>query len=253
MKYTSIYNRPLYYISFKISPQLEKDFESVGFKNINFFKALNGKSLSIQDMVKNNLISMRAYNDLVDGREQDAGLSGKGSVGCYLSHLALWKKCVENNWDYIIIAEDDVHINRKFTDKDIKKIEDTVLNKPNGAYFTANIRTTKGGNKFMYGLHLYFISKGACEKLIKKAFPIEAQIDSYITYMNNIREINIDGNTELAKQKWHQSSVQNICVKCILTETNIVILGILGLAGIILLIFGWIKYVKCYKSKKCLP
>ncbi|QGM81271.1 glycosyltransferase family 25 protein [Otariodibacter oris] len=32
----------------------------------------------------------------------------KGEKGCLLSHFLLWKKCIENNFDYIAIFEDDV-------------------------------------------------------------------------------------------------------------------------------------------------
>lgn len=51
------------------------------------------------------------------GRTERSRIS-LGTIGCALTHLSLWKLCVDNNYPYIIIA-DDIIIKR-LNDKDIK-------------------------------------------------------------------------------------------------------------------------------------
>lgn len=249
MNTIKIYDIPLYYISFARNVELENHFVERGFKNINHFKAINGKDLDIKKCRENNIISIRSYNDLINGRDQHSGLPTTGAIGCTLSHMKLWQKCIEDNLDYIIIAEDDVIIYNNFTEKDIKNISD-ILHKPKSAFFTTNVLYDKNIRK-MWGLHFYIISKEACKELVQDALPIDVQTDHYITHKADLNRIIINGDASIAGQKLHTSSIQDVCIKCYLPRKSwfyYIILCVICVICICLVIF-MIYYFKCKRSK----
>lgn len=246
----NIYDIPLYYISFDKNINLENHFKNNGFTNVNHFKAINGKKFKPSDLKNNNIITIRSFNDLVNGREQHSGLSGLGCIGCTMSHYLLWKKCIENNLPYIIIAENDVYLPNKFTKQDLDFISNT-LSKPKSGFF-ATKKSTNNNIIKMTGLQFYILSNSACKELIKETFPIDVQTDHYISNLADRNKINIDAKP-ISKQKIHLSSVQtSTCVKCDL-PTNITFYISIGL-GILLLciasIFIYKKYKSCVKSCK---
>jgi hypothetical protein len=53
-----------------------------------------------------------------DGQEEDVPgywTGGKGAWGCYLSHLAIIKDCLDNDIDSVLIFEDDATFSRRFS------------------------------------------------------------------------------------------------------------------------------------------
>ena len=133
----NVLNIPLYYIGFDKSTELESMLKNQGFKNVNHFKAIDGRNFSAKDLVGKNIITLRAYNDLVNGREQHSGMSGLGSVGCAMSHIALWKKCIQDNLPYIIVVENDVEFYHPFTSEDLSNMS-TMLAKPKTMIISPN-------------------------------------------------------------------------------------------------------------------
>jgi GR25 family glycosyltransferase involved in LPS biosynthesis len=233
-----IYNIPLYYISFNKNNELENHLKKRGFINVNFFKAIDGRKFNVEDLKNKDLITIRAYNDLVNGREQNSGLSSLGCIGCSMSHYNLWDKCVKNNYPYIIIAENDVNIPQKFTNDDLNDIRNTI-SQPDGIFVaTKNLKTNKNIIS-LQGLHFYIISNSACKKLIKEAFPIDVQTDHYISHMADKKDIKLYSKP-IATQKFHISDVQSsLCIKCILPD-NIYFYIALGLLIIGLFVY-WFK------------
>lgn len=73
-------------------------------KNMNddytFFEAIDGNSINI-NLLPDSILQKKSVNYT------------KGSIGCALSHLALWEKCIELN-EPILIMEDDVILHSKF-------------------------------------------------------------------------------------------------------------------------------------------
>lgn len=204
-----IFSIPLYYIGFKKNTRLEKDLKNVGFKQVYHFQAIDGRKLDIKDLIKNDIISIRAYNDLVYGREQRTGISTLGTIGCTLSHLELWKLCSQS-LNYIIIAENDLKI-KKIKDKDVKNII-KVLQKPRGVFISTNFSKN---DELLFGLHLYFLTKDASTELAKKALPIDLQTDNYVGHLANIGSINVEGcEIAGASSTLFNTSTSGICIKC---------------------------------------
>lgn len=85
----------------------------ISFKKINVFSAVVGTQLNIVDY-----ITPLAYKQLLElektkKRKYHYELS-RGGVGCYLSHISIYKKIVKSNADYGIIFEDDCRIANDF-------------------------------------------------------------------------------------------------------------------------------------------
>jgi hypothetical protein len=202
-----IYDIPLYYISFSRKPALEEMLRKVGFIDINHFVAIDGRKMKPIELLLDNVISIRAYNDLIYKRHQHTGISSLGTIGCSLSHLELWKKCA-SDLDYITIVEDDLILDN-LTDIDTKNIQDA-LTEHNGAFIATKFKT---GDELLFGLHFYFLTKGAAQALVLRALPIDLQTDSYVGNLNNINLIKAKGY-RIGRQSHHVSSTGDVCVKC---------------------------------------
>lgn len=239
----NVLNIPLYYISFKKNIKLEEYLKSQGFKNINHFKAINGKRFNPKKLLNDKTITIRSYNDIINNREQHSGLSSMGAIGCTLSHSLLWEKCVKDNIKYMTIVEDDVIFPNGITDDDIKKISETIT-KDAGVFIGTNHLYRNKITDIM-GLQFYVISNSACKKLLPNCFPIDVQTDHYIANLDTIGEIYVEGYN-ISKQQSHTSSIQDMCIKCFLPKSNIfyIIFVVILFFIIIYTVYISIKYFK---------
>jgi GR25 family glycosyltransferase involved in LPS biosynthesis len=205
---------PVYYISFNKNNNLENKLHNIGFKSINHFKAVDGRKFNTDDLIKNNTITIRSYNDLIFGRHEHTGMPTLGAIGCTLSHLTLWKLCVDFNMPYIIICEDDLNIDKDLSKKDIKNIVESIT-KENGVFVSSNL--SKENEIVFFGTHFCVLSQGACKQLIKYALPIDVQTDSYIANISRRNLINLNGY-RMYNQRINKSSIQVIYIKPVLPK-----------------------------------
>lgn len=212
--YTSVYDIPLYYISFKKNPKVEQHYKNYGFKDVNHFEAVNGKKLDIDSMLKDNLITIRSYDDVKSDRSEHSGMPSAGALGCSLSHYSLWKMCVDNNWEAVIIAEEDNRMTDPLPEQKIK----TVLAQPDSVFISVKIKK-EDHRKHFFGTHFYILNQSACKKLLSRFFPIDVQVDWYLANLATVGEINLVGEP-VSEQTTPMgaSSIQRICVKCILPK-----------------------------------
>jgi len=125
-------------------------------------------------------------------------ISSMGAVGCSLSHINLWKKCVELNVP-IIVSEDDTF----YTPKHSKEIGWVFPSIPSDADFASLIYinaittlkpsppTTQWGEiqtREFRGTQLYYITPRFCKELLQDALPVVTQIDAYISYILGTNE-----------------------------------------------------------------
>lgn len=237
----NIFNLPLYYINKTKNIKLESEFYETGFTNVNYFPAIIGKNFDIKKMLNNDLITIRTYRDLINGRTQHEGIPTLGAVGCTMSHSFLWKLCVEKKLPYIIICENDVNLNKKKLTKHILDKIIKILGKNNSIYVSSNIKKNKYNKISFWGLQFYIVSFGACKELIKNIYPIDVQTDYYIAHKHNIGKINVDGFL-IFNQKIHLSSIQDTCIKCITPDKNSFYYCFLILLIIIIIIIFYNNY-----------
>ncbi len=233
MKEVDIYKIPLYYISIERNIELENDLKSQGFININHFKAIDGRKFNAEDLLRDEIISIRSYQDLKSGREQHQGIASFGAIGCSFSHYELWKKCINDNIPYITIVEEDADFSIKISKDDIHKINNA-LSKPRSFYLS---ELFMDDDKFI-GAQFYCSSNYVCRQLIDRFFPIDVQVD---WYMNYIVDLDKSINKEVFKtitQKSHESSIQDLCIKCIMPTNHVpyILLIVLVVLVVIMLI-----------------
>jgi GR25 family glycosyltransferase involved in LPS biosynthesis len=241
MSNIDVFSIPLYYISFKINKETEGVLKEQGFKNIEHFPAINGKKFKKDKLLKDKTISIRSYTDLVSGRDNHSGLPSKGAIGCTLSHALLWEKCVDEDMDYIIIVEEDVLFNSNMKNH-IDNIR-TTLSKSNGFFVGSNIK-----DNFFFGTQFCILTKGACDELLKSCFPIDVQTDSYISHLAKTDRISLDGYDMTRQRIDKSSSIQDLCLKCMIPNSNMFYIVIL-LFILILIIVSTFYIVKYYHLK----
>lgn len=240
-----IYSIPLYYISFGKNLELEKHLIEQGFTNINHFEAIDGKKLKIKELKNKRMITVRTYVDLIKLRSEKWGIPSLGAVGCTLSHNELWKKCVNENMEHVIIVENDLIFKNKFSDEDLEFINDSLRGSKSSFFGSSTYKLNK--INVLSGTQFCVLSKDCCEELTKHVFPIDVQTDVYISYLANIELINLKSK-HITTQKNHFSLIQTICFKCDLPNNSL----FYYLFIFILLCSLFSLYYYFYNYKKCI-
>lgn len=199
------------------------------FSNIEIYEAIDGQLLNKNDI--NNNITLKAKYTLKNPSSYD-DIRSVGEIGCYLSHTNIWKEIVNNNYNNCIIFEDDI-----IPDKNYEKIIKYIQNVPDdydiaylGWWTRKNMNNINKNSKWLYtinnsgipnvlGLYAYIISNKGAKKLLSKAFPIDVQLDTYVSLYNNI---NNDFKRYLSKNQLFiadktilgDENTHTVCNKC---------------------------------------
>ncbi len=122
-------------------------------------------------------------------------LSKHGAVGCALSHIQLWKRCVQLGQP-VVIVEDDMFLTKKRQ----QQIRKAVSQIPADCDFAAimylalhpmdhveqcNAHWCDVQEGFA-GLQMYYITPSGCSILLRDALPIVTHIDSYVGYVASV-------------------------------------------------------------------
>jgi GR25 family glycosyltransferase involved in LPS biosynthesis len=213
---------------------LSDSLKSLGFNDLERWNATVGRNLTPIIFNPNTtlkddevFVTLQAYTDLVKGRNLHRALSSKGALGCYMSHVNIWKWLLNQpSIDRVVVFEDDAYL----SDNAVDKIDTCLQSIPFESidFFSFGYNNTSKGfteevNDFVslyrgefWGLQGYMITKKGATKLLENIFPIDVQIDSYIGLF---AEYNPDfnlyiTNKKYVKQNYHISSIQDKCVKC---------------------------------------
>lgn len=173
-------------LSSKVSPLVLKKFDAI--KGSELGSIINDR----------DILTIGALHDIVvpENRRIHAELGSKNAIGCYLSHTALWTKLMDSNSDGYFIFESDA-----VCQDNVLKVASEFMstNKDFDILFFGNFwLNIKDRSKFkkidkrFYGLHAYYITKKGAEKCLKYAFPIEQQIDSYLSDLVLLSQKNKD-------------------------------------------------------------
>ena len=217
----------------RATERLEKvisELEKIGgqFSNYTVFKAIDGKTIS-EDEIKKLLTLDAQYSFYINAFNYDQ-IRSRGEVGCYLSHLGVWKDMVKNNYNNVIILEDDVFSN--MTSQQINKNLDYLpldydvahlgwFSRYEGNYLkkSTNWVVPVDNNKrfsMIYGTYSYMLSNKGAKELIANAIPINMQVDSYISVYSSLnssfkRYLSI---LQLFEQGEGMKGMHSDCVKC---------------------------------------
>lgn len=172
------------------------------------FDAIYGKELDIQKYVSPTAYSVLLENEKNQYRTKHYQLT-RGAVGCYLSHMALIEKLLEDpSVDYYIIFEDDAVVMSSVYNRILKALNTAPSNWDMIVLSPIMEVTKKKGrlfNKFesFWGLSGYIINKKGAKRMVDefKIRPISMQIDSKMSLMIMQGKLNVYGYRE--RVLWH--------------------------------------------------
>lgn len=243
-------NIPIYVIS--LDKNLNIDEYKKYFNNVIVYPAINVKKENAKKFLDKKIISIRAYNDLINGRKDHFAFSGIGAIGLYLTHRKLFQELINNNINTpVLIFEDDCKIDN--TKEFIRKINILIENKFDCAIFgptyvknkmkekNIDIQFNESNNilhinnkkqdelkkdfdslnKNIKYFYLYHSSLWSIEGIKKMNIflknTIEMQIDGYISILGKENYLNIFlEKNKTTSQKFHKSNLNNdnICKIC---------------------------------------
>lgn len=86
--------------------QIIEELKRVGIDNYEIFKAIQPTEETMKIWNPNFIIPMHPWFKMKN-KNGDVTKYRIGALGCMLSHLEIIKKCVENNYENVLILEDD--------------------------------------------------------------------------------------------------------------------------------------------------
>ena len=173
----------------------DKIYNESDLKNIPYivFPAIVGKDLDLKKYV-----TLKTYKQIKDSelswrRNTHYELSS-GAVGCYLSHLNIYKKIMESDKNYGLIFEDDVAFEPDF----LSKLTHGLTLIPDDwdllmcGIFCLDCETLVGYSKVhkLWGTHAYLIKKESARKMYNELNKlISRQIDGDMEYLIKTNKI----------------------------------------------------------------
>lgn len=167
-------------------------------KNIQRYSGINGKNIDIPALDE-SFITKKGKEIVIANKIRRWGIDlTYGSVGCALSHFYLYKKCLDNFYESILIFEDDITLtnnidtileevyNLDFTSFDILYLG--CHNKPHCIQLNNSIFKV---HSFIYGCFGYLVTNRGARNLLQNLFPITKQFDSEISTLINKHQIDV--------------------------------------------------------------
>jgi glycosyl transferase, family 25 len=164
-----------------------------GFTKIKRISAVDGKTLSASHL--HHILDPVAFANLNEPRLHHEDLGSVGAVGCYLSHVAVWKQIISSGVPGIVV-EDDAHFRdslREYAviqdplttcrDYDFVLLGYSKLRKPWKAPTKAE-NLVVPLNVMFFGTAFYYITPQGASKLLQRSYPIEIQVDSFMGQTN---------------------------------------------------------------------
>ena len=228
---------------------------------------------SMIDIPNDPRISMRTKRNIKESLRRDhEDLNTAGGIGCYLSHVEIWKKIVANQEPYGIIFEDDTRLPDDFV-----PILRTCMRDLNLLPEKPDVWTFSYGWDFFYktkgkalpqdqpenhrgpwifntcpgGLNGYMLSKEGAKKLLQNAFPIDMHVDLYICLNVDLKKVTCVAHKDLILSVLVESEKSDIqlpmgCTICdvptnfhqkgmIMLNIPMTIIGLAAVAGLIML------------------
>lgn len=163
---------------------------------ITRFNAVNGLKLNINNLIKKNVLDK---NYKLSGHKNSN--HAKREIGCYLSHLNIYKKIKKYNKNgYTIIFEDDFLVKSPNLKDDIQKSIDKLNNKNidfdylylgsnqinYGEHIIDNLYYVNP-KQHLFGTHAYVINNKKIDKIIDNIKIIKRPIDVAIKDLSNNR------------------------------------------------------------------
>ena len=166
----------------------KKRLDDTALKNIKKFDAVKGSTLNTF-IADTEYVTVKAHYDITvaENRRSHAELGTINAIGCYMSHITLWKQLADSDKDGMFIFETDALCISNVIVPTIKFLHDPeTATHPHILFFGNFHRLDKDSpmkkiKSRFYGMQSYYITKEGAKRCLENAFPIEEQIDSYLS------------------------------------------------------------------------
>ena len=203
-------------------PTVLETIHTNGFPSCEIFEGIMGSIYSNKDV--SNILSVWQEYIVTKSkvRHNHGHFSTWGGLGCYLSHAAIWKDAVLKGYDKIAVFEDDLYFSPNFKER-IALIEPNVPSDCqllllgaitlNSKDIYKGVDTISKINNF-WCTHSYIIDNSCMRVLLSRLFPVELQIDSYMSCMIRLYNLKAYNISNVTVQRNPVSSIQTDCVNC---------------------------------------
>ena len=181
------------------------------------FSAVNGKQLILSDYISEDIVKEIQEVQETGSRTYHHQLT-RGGVGCFFSHLTLYRQLVEDkSYNAYLIMEDDIKIARDIKthiDYSLKNIPtdwDIILYSWLREGSQPTLHPTINKVDYFWGMQCYLINRRGAEKIIRELEnqPIDGQIDSYLSRMVKQGKLNIYMyNKKVVNENSNQTDIQ---------------------------------------------
>lgn len=202
-------NCPKYVINLDRRRDRWMNFQNeTGFRDLNNLRRWSGTDGKLINLDTDNRVSLfTKYNIIRSVRRSHMELNTKGGVGCYISHVEVWKDFLEKGeGDVAIIFEDDALVDKMSIER-FKHFITTSEVMQNTDLWDFCIFAPHGGNKKhgpMYpndemcmrlmeftGLTAYAITKKGIRKLLPQIYPIQGHVDWFISICAQLQIVDV--------------------------------------------------------------
>lgn len=184
---------------------------------VDRFSAIYGKTVVLEDWLDKETIEEIEKVENNNTREYHHQLT-RGGVGCFLSHLELYKRLIKDNeYNGYLIIEDDVQINpeiKSHIDYSLKNIPidwDIILYSWIRVGSQPTLHSSIDKVDYFWGMQFYLINKRGAESIVCEVenVKIDGQIDSYLSRMCKQNKLNVYVyNKKIVSENSNQTDIQ---------------------------------------------
>jgi GR25 family glycosyltransferase involved in LPS biosynthesis len=182
--------------------------QSSGFESLTNLRRWSGTDGKTIDLDKENRVSLfTKYNIIRSTRRSHMELNTKGGVGCYISHVEVWKNFLEKGETEVgLVLEDDALMDEATVQK-IKlftKSSDIIQNTDlwDFCILAPHAGNVKHGSMYVgddscmrlmefTGLTGYLITKKGIRKILQHVYPIQGHVDWFISICAQLQIVDI--------------------------------------------------------------
>lgn len=158
---------------------------SIGLTDVRRFEAVDGSKLPRESLPISLYTKMLLQHP--EERADHVHMNTVGQVGCALSHLRLAEQVVNNHESGAWIFEDDISVRNK------QAFHEELQALPQHTYdiWVAGYLRKFSNQKQFNGTQAYYLTRAGAKKLLDKAYPLEFQIDGYMSVLNRLGLLNV--------------------------------------------------------------
>lgn len=194
---------------------------------IHWWKAVNGNQLFLSDKctpVNENVANLIATNTqfaLCYGRQCSRDAHMPGAIGCYLSHVGIWKHVVNRGLQAVLVCEDDIqtksiaplhlgqHIAHQIEAAGRLSAFDVLMVQFLPTPFAETTRRWKQESNLLrtygdgYCAQCYVVTQRGARRLLRGCLPISMAVDRYIMAKASLEPQDFVVLREPASLLWH--------------------------------------------------